>query len=272
MNTNNNNKNKNNNNNAKAAAPAAAALTDEEFFALHPQPALVLTGGYPELVFPPYEIQQGNNQWYNSATYFDDVGCFSGPESENEDEEEEDEDEELYLCKRYPREVKMAPLFEHFPTTFEEDIPMDISDSEGEDEEGVPCLQRSFSFDSNYELKPRKLFPDLEDGEEEEEDGEEDGEEEDEEDEVAVAVAVVDLSFPPKPLKYQRQVAMCSHDFPADMDMDWEFDRIVMEDEGEDEIPELILDIPRIREDELTVVINGWTYVRDDSIERIVNK
>ena len=270
MNTNNNNKN--NNNNAKASAAAAAALTDEEFFALHPQPELVLNGGYPELVFPPYERQQGNNQWYNSATYFDDVGCLSGPESEDEDEEEEDE--ELYLRKRYPREVKMAPLFEHFPTTVEEDIPMDISDSEDEDEEGV---QRSFSFDSNYELKPRKLFPDLEDGEEEEEDGEEeDGEEEDgeedEEDEVAVAVAVVDLSFPPKPLKYQRQVAMCSHDFPADMDMDWEFDRIVMEDEGEDEIPELILDIPRIREDELTVVINGWTYVRDDSIERIVNK
>ena len=259
MNTNNNNKN--NNNNAKASAAAAAALTDEEFFALHPQPELVLNGGYPELVFPPYERQQGNNQWYNSATYFDDVGCLSGPESENEDEEEEDEDEELYLRKRYPREVKMAPLFEHFPTTVE-DIPMDISDSEGEDEdeEGV---QRSFSFDSNYELKPRKLFPDLEDGEEEDEEDEEEDE---------VAVAVVDLSFPPKPLKYQRQVAMCSHDFPADMDMDWEFDRIVMEDEGEDEIPELILDIPRIREDELTVVINGWTYVRDDSIERIVNK
>ena len=269
MNTNNNNNN-NNNNNAKASASApAAALTDEEFFALHPQPALVLNGagGYPELVFPPYERQQGNNQWYNSATYFDDVGCLSGPESENEDEEEEDEDEELYLRKRYPREVKMAPLFEHFPTTVE-DIPMDISDSEDEDEEGV---QRSFSFDSNYELKPRKLFPDLE----EEEDGEEDGEEEEDgedEEEDEIAVAVVDLSFPPKPLKYQRQVAMCSHDFPADMDMDWEFDRIVMEDEGEDEIPELILDIPRIREDELTVVINGWTYVRDDSIERIVNK
>jgi hypothetical protein len=265
MNTNNKNNNKNNNNNNAKAAPAAAAaaLTDEEFFALHPQPALVLTGGYHELVFPPYERQQGNNEWYNSATYFDDVGCLSGPESEGEGEE--DEDEELYLRKRYPQPVKMAPLFEWFPTTFEENIPMDISDSEEEDEEAV---QRSFSFDSNYELKPRKLFPELEDGEIDEDEEDEEAEEDEEE----VAVAVVDLSFPPKPFKYQRQVAISLPDFPEDMNMDWEFDRIIIEAEGEDDVPELIVDIPRIGENELTVVINGWTYVRDASIERIVNK
>jgi hypothetical protein len=59
------------------------------------------------------------------------------------------------------------------------------------------------------------------------------------------------------------------------MKMDWEFDRIIIEDgegEGDEDVPELILDVTRRREDELTVVINGWTYVRDASIERIVNK
>jgi hypothetical protein len=140
-----------NTNNILNNHPNNMQMTDEEFFALHPQPALTRS--------------TGNNNAYNSL-YFADINCCLQEEEEDEDEGEgegeEEEDLSLYERKRCVINEK------------DEDIPMDISDSDGEDEvPNIPCLRRMDSYSSDYELAPRKLFPDIEDEEDEEEEDEE---------------------------------------------------------------------------------------------------
>ena len=123
MNTNNSNSNNN------------MEISDEEFFA---QPSLT---------------RITCNNYYNSLC-FADVVCLlqEDSEEENDDEESEEEEEDLSLYERKRCVVE------------NEDIPMDISDSDSEDDDDdelpdVPCLQRMDS--NNYELAPRRLFPEL---------------------------------------------------------------------------------------------------------------
>ena len=133
MNTNNSNSDNNSNN---------MEISDEEFFA---QPSLT---------------RITCNNYYNSLC-FADVVCLlqEDSEEENDDEESEEEEEDLSLYERKRCVVE------------NEDIPMDISDSDSEDDDDdelpdVPCLQRMDSC--NYELAPRRLFPELDEDEDEE--------------------------------------------------------------------------------------------------------
>ncbi len=217
-------------------------MTDEEFFE---QPSLTRITG---------------NNYYNSLC-FADVACLlqeEESEEENDDEESEEEDLSLYERKRCVVE--------------NEDIPMDISDSEDDDDElpdvPCPCLQRMDSCFTNYELAPCRLFPELDEDENDENDEEPESytclhgvsmtsrdptvcDECNELQEVAVvAVAVVaedipmdisdsddDLLLLSKPIKIQRQNTICGLNIAtgyAIYNGNPNGDRLLDEDEDED--------------------------------------
>jgi len=115
-------------------------MTDEEFFALHPQPPLT-SSGYP-LHFPSSEEVAEITGNYNNSNFEHIDGFISDAES----------DEDLALYER-----------RYYQNTNIEDIPMDISDSESEEELEliIPTLQRP----TYYDTIPRQRFQELEDGE-----------------------------------------------------------------------------------------------------------
>ncbi len=148
-------------------------LTAEEFFALVPQPPLT-SSGYP-LHFPSMDISSSDSDEEEEeasaaatgTNYYNDVSYLQNTGSSEEDEEEEDEDDEyedisLYERKRYTSSNGVAVTHKK-KYEEEEDIPMDISDSESEEEakevyKPVP-LQRSVRCDG------RLPFQELEEGE-----------------------------------------------------------------------------------------------------------
>lgn len=166
MNTNNNNIN----------------VTDEEFFALHPQPPLT-SSGYP-LHFPSRievenvssssneeeedqeeEEETGNNNYTLYSNY---AGCCTTTGNESDEEEDLALYERKRCFKRINEDIPMdISDSESEKEEEEEDIPMDISDSESDDEPMADrlTLRRSNEYDERYEIRPRRLFQELEEGE-----------------------------------------------------------------------------------------------------------